>query len=133
MLHTGGAYYVRGQARERLHRYLVYFQRYLLTKPLLPTHVEFAILDTFENLEELARAAAVAALVKARTGGAKAGPKGKKKAYAEAAKLEAITATATAEVLSMGPLFARYDSMEAVQGAIEALEVKPYEEPQVRG
>ena len=66
-LNTCGAYYVRGQAKERLSRYLVYFQRYLLSKPLLPTHIEFAILDTFDNLEELARSAAIASAVKAKS------------------------------------------------------------------
>jgi hypothetical protein len=66
-LNTCGAYYVRGQAKERLSRYLVYFQRYLLTKPLLPTHIEFAILDTFDNLEELARSAAIASAVKSKS------------------------------------------------------------------
>ena len=66
-LNTCGAYYVRGQAKERLSRFLVYFQRYLLCKPLLPTHIEFAILDTFDNLEELARAAAIASAVKIRS------------------------------------------------------------------
>ena len=66
-LNTCGAYYVRGQAKERLSRYLVYFQRYLLSKPLLPTHIEFAILDTFDNLEELARSAAIASAVKLKS------------------------------------------------------------------
>ena len=38
-----------------------------MCKPLLPTHIEFAILDTFDNLEELARAAAIASAVKVRS------------------------------------------------------------------
>jgi hypothetical protein len=41
--------------KEKLNRFLVYFQRYLLTKQFIPIHIEFSILDTFDNLEELAR------------------------------------------------------------------------------
>ena len=33
----------------------------------MPTHIEFAILDTFDNLEELARAAAITSGVKVRS------------------------------------------------------------------
>jgi regulator of nonsense transcripts 2 len=117
-LNTCGAYYVRGQAKDRLSRYLVYFQRYLLTKPLLPTHIEFAILDTFDNLEELARAAAIASLVKTRIPLA---PKGKSVTVTAAA----VKAAATSDILSAGPIFPRYDSIDLAQAAIEVLEVKP--------
>lgn len=55
ILNTCGVYYVRGLMKEKLNRFLVYFQRYLLTKQLIPLHIEFAILDTFDSLEELAR------------------------------------------------------------------------------
>ena len=55
ILNTCGVYYVRGQTKEKLMRFLVYFQRYLLTKQFIPLHIEFMILDTFDNLEELAR------------------------------------------------------------------------------
>jgi hypothetical protein len=55
ILNTCGVYYVRGQAREKLNKFLVYFQRYLLTKQFIPLHVEFAILDMFDYLEELAK------------------------------------------------------------------------------
>lgn len=48
LLNTCGNYYVRGSSRDKLARFLTYFQRFLLTKPALPIHVEFAILDTFE-------------------------------------------------------------------------------------
>jgi len=55
ILNTCGMYYVRGLMKEKLNRFLVYFQRYLLTKQFIPIHIEFSILDTFDNLEELAR------------------------------------------------------------------------------
>jgi regulator of nonsense transcripts 2 len=122
-LNTCGAYYVRGQAKERLTRFLVYFQRYLLTKPLLPTHIEFAVLDCFDSLEELARAAAIEVALKARQS-ALAQSSGK---ALKAPTVVALTAIVTAEVNTAGAQFPRYDSMEGVQAAIEALEVKPEE------
>ena len=58
--HTGfflvdKGFFLQGQAKEKLSKFLVYFQRYMLTKQFIPLHVEFSILDTFDNLEELAR------------------------------------------------------------------------------
>lgn len=57
LLNTCGIYYVRGHLKEKLHKFFIYFQRYLLTKQLIPLHIEFSILDTFDYLEELAREA----------------------------------------------------------------------------
>ena len=144
---------------------------------MLPLHIEFAILDTFDNLEELARAAAIATGVKAKSSSAAsaAAAKGKGKRHAEAVlKLDQITAVVTAEVYALGPMFPRYgrslsfvssinrycskkpighthtfpcltlsclvllcygscpiccrfDSLETVEAAIAALEVKPEE------
>ena len=129
-LNTCGAYYVRGQAKERLTRFLVYFQRYLLTKPLLPTHIEYAVLDMLDNLEELARTAAAAAIVKVKQNAAQNSAKG---AALSPAVLATIAATAMTEVIAAGPQFARYDTMETVQAAIEALETKPEESRQDDG
>lgn len=56
LLNTCGAYYVRGPVKDKLNRFLVYFQRYLFSKPFIPMHIEFAILDTLDNLEELCNA-----------------------------------------------------------------------------
>lgn len=58
MLQTVGSYFVSGTVKERMVRFVTYFQRYLLTKQFIPMHVEFTILDTFDYLEEQARAAA---------------------------------------------------------------------------
>jgi regulator of nonsense transcripts 2 len=55
ILNTCGVYYVRGHSKEKLTKFLTYFQRYLLTKQYIPLHIEFTILDTLDNLEELAR------------------------------------------------------------------------------
>ena len=57
ILNTCGIYYVKATAREKLCRFLLYFQRYLFTKRFVPMQVEFTILDTFDKLEDLARAA----------------------------------------------------------------------------
>ena len=56
LLNTSAMYFMRGLMRLRLEEYLLYFQRYLLSKPMLPSHVEFAVLDTYDNLEHFARA-----------------------------------------------------------------------------
>lgn len=55
VLNSCGQYYVRGHGKDKLTRFLTYFQRYLLTKQYVPLHIEFCILDTLDNLEELAR------------------------------------------------------------------------------
>ncbi len=104
LLNTCGLYFVRGLAKERMNKFLLYFQRYLLTKQHIPLHVEFGILDTLDSLEELAREALAAQQKKA------AGGRGRGAAAAVAA---APTAA----------LFARYDSMEQVQAVIDAYEL----------
>lgn len=58
LLGTCGSYFVKGAAKERLQEFLAYFQRYLFCKPALPLHTEFAVLDLFDNLEQMARDAA---------------------------------------------------------------------------
>ena len=55
LLNACGSYYMRGITRQKLNRFLVYFQRYLLSKDSIPLHVEFMVLDAFDSLEELAR------------------------------------------------------------------------------
>jgi hypothetical protein len=40
--------------REKLDDFLLYFQRYLLCKPFLPSHIEFTVLDVYDNLEQFA-------------------------------------------------------------------------------
>jgi regulator of nonsense transcripts 2 len=55
LLNTTGMYFVADAAKDKLSRFLLYFQRYLLTKQMVPLHVEFTILDTLDTLEELAR------------------------------------------------------------------------------
>lgn len=55
LLNTCGEYYVRGALREKMNKFLTYFQRYLLTKQFVPLHIEFCILDTMDYLEKLAK------------------------------------------------------------------------------
>jgi regulator of nonsense transcripts 2 len=57
LLNTTGGYYVSGNAKERLIRFLSIFQRFLLIRPGLPMHIEFCVLDLFDRLELLAREA----------------------------------------------------------------------------
>jgi regulator of nonsense transcripts 2 len=107
ILNTCGMYYVRGSSKEKLSRFLVYFQRYLLTKQFVPMHVEFTILDTFDNLEELAREATAETIATA---------------VAKAAKKKGVDSKA----IPIAPTveFPRYDSLEAVQKVIDQYEGK---------
>lgn len=54
LLNSCGVYFLRGMLRDKLDEFLLYFQRYLLSKPYLPSHIEFAVLDLYENLEQAA-------------------------------------------------------------------------------
>eukprot|EP01114_Cavostelium_apophysatum_P008182 TRINITY_DN2050_c0_g1_i2.p1 TRINITY_DN2050_c0_g1~~TRINITY_DN2050_c0_g1_i2.p1 ORF type:complete len:1232 (-),score=430.22 TRINITY_DN2050_c0_g1_i2:182-3877(-) len=50
LLDTCGQYFDRGSSKRKLDRYLTFFQRYILSKPLIPMDVEFAISDSLEVL-----------------------------------------------------------------------------------
>ena len=55
LANTCGEYFSTGANKEKFSRFLVYFQRYLLCKQAVPMHIEFAILDMFDQLEEYAK------------------------------------------------------------------------------
>jgi hypothetical protein len=116
LLNTSGMYFVHGVARQKLSRFLTYFQRYLLTKQFIPLHVEFSILDCFDSLEEQAQEAAAESQ-------RKKGPKGAAAAAAAAAAVGAPSGCSAS-----GTIFVRYDSLEAVQAEIDVLESVPEEE-----
>ena len=50
VLETCGGYFDRGVAKRKLDVFLVYFQRYLLTKSALPMDVEFDVQDLLDLL-----------------------------------------------------------------------------------
>ncbi|KAK9806738.1 hypothetical protein WJX72_000988 [[Myrmecia] bisecta] len=50
LLETCGQYFGKGSAARRLDRFLLYFQRYVLAKPMLPLDVEFDVQDLLEHL-----------------------------------------------------------------------------------
>jgi regulator of nonsense transcripts 2 len=50
LLETCGSYFDRGSSKAKLDRYLVYFQRYILSKGSLPMDVEFDVQDLLEFL-----------------------------------------------------------------------------------
>lgn len=50
LLDTCGQYFDRGTSKKKLDRYLVYFQRYILSKSYIPMDVDFMISDTLEAL-----------------------------------------------------------------------------------
>ncbi|ONK66025.1 uncharacterized protein A4U43_C06F3400 [Asparagus officinalis] len=50
LLQTCGHYFDRGSSKRKLDRFLIYFQRYVLSKGALPLDVEFDIQDMFAEL-----------------------------------------------------------------------------------
>lgn len=50
LLVTCGRYFSRGSAKRKLHKYLVYFQRYLLSKPSILIDLEFMVDDMVERV-----------------------------------------------------------------------------------
>ena len=105
LLNTCGMYFVKGKPKEKLTRFLVYFQRYLLTKQFIPMHVEFTILDCFDALEEQAREAA------------KDGRKPVGRGTSRFATMEVA-----------GPMFPRFETLETAQAAVDVYEEVPEEE-----
>jgi regulator of nonsense transcripts 2 len=51
ILQVSGHYFTRGAARAKLDRFLLFFQRYLLTKEELPADLEFDWSDLFQQLK----------------------------------------------------------------------------------
>ena len=111
ILKTCGSFFVSIGTRSRLARYLTYFQRWLLTKPSLPVHVEYLILDTFDALEEGVYKADLKVLEKKKGVSKK---RDSRKALHEAGKLLARE----------GPAFPRFETMAAVMDAIGAIEAR---------
>jgi len=109
LLNTCGMYYVRGKLKDQLSRFLIYFQRYLLTKQFIPLHVEFTILDTFDLLEDLAKEAQKEALLKAskvakNSGGA------------------SVINNDSYALTTVGWIFPRFDHFDKVQQVINGFE-----------
>merc|ERR1712062_405388 len=50
LLDTCGKYFDRGSTKKRLDRFLLYFQKYYLSKEYIPLDVEFMICDTFDAI-----------------------------------------------------------------------------------
>lgn len=114
LLNTTGVYFVRGSAKDKLNRFLTYFQRYLLTKQMIPMHVEFTILDTFDHLDNLAKEAILEKLPQQQQSQQAAGKGNSKNSKAAAIDLDDLVIT--------GYQFVRFDNFEAAQQAVEVLE-----------
>lgn len=52
LINTSGEYYVNHLYKKKLDDFLLYFQRYLNHKIAVPLHVEYAILDMYDRLDE---------------------------------------------------------------------------------
>lgn len=52
LINAVGEFFVSGSNKKKLGEFLVFFQRYLRSKPTIPMHVEFAIRDMYDHLEE---------------------------------------------------------------------------------
>ena len=105
VLNACGGNFARPGTRTRLEQFLLYFQRWLLSKPTLPVHVEFAVLDLFDGLD--VKAAEIAAPQKTAASGTGARGTGDK-----SIKRETLPAFS----------FKRYNSIEAANSAIQEME-----------
>ena len=117
LLNTCGMYYVRGKSKEQLSRYLIYFQRYLLTKQFIPLHVEFTILDTFDLLEDLAKEALKEALVKASKS-----TKNSSSSGGGGGVIVMNNNDSLAQMMTAGWIFPRFDHFDKVQQVINGFE-----------
>lgn len=109
LLNACGQYFVLGTLKDKLAVYLMYFQRYLLCKgAMVPRHIEFAVLDTLDALEEAARTAMLETQQAAK-------PAAHKKRGAHGKREES-------ESLPKEFVYARYATLESVQSAVAAYE-----------
>ena len=123
LLNCCAVYFMRGSLREKLDEFLLYFQRYLLSKPILPSHVEFAVLDLYDTLEQYSRdelRRSLKDLLIKEKEKSKGGGK-KRKANPEIRALKEKIANPSAS-------FARLVSYEEVEGIILARERKKQED-----
>ena len=109
MLQACGMYFVRGLSRMKLEEFLLYFQKYLLCKPALPTHVEFSVLDMFDSLEQYAH-----------------------DVLKKAAKSKASKGGKKADEVTTEVCFKRYTSLDEVCAAVSELESKKDEAVKTR-
>lgn len=122
LLKTCGHYFaVSAILKGKLSTFLTYFQRYLICKPAgLPFHVEFAVLDVFDSLEETVNEA-IAKKERAKEDHRKPNSKRQK----QQRLLEAQAAAAA--VAARGNNFTRYGNFEQVQLAIDVVELNVLE------
>ena len=111
---------MKGSLKDKLTKFLMYFQRYLMTKSTIPMHIEFTLLDTFDMLESCGREIALETYLKTKSRierDAMTNKKGKKKG--DNNKDKDITTTDGGEDAILSSLvFPRYDSMSEVEAAI---------------
>ena len=95
LLGACGAYFDRGAARAKLDRYLLYFQRYLLSKPQLPMDQAFDVADLLQALrpkmrraERFADACAAVAAAEAAEAAQAAAQRGAETIYEEEEPME---------------------------------------------
>jgi regulator of nonsense transcripts 2 len=115
IVNSCGSYFGSGALKDRMNLFFMYFQRYLLCKVNIPLHIEFAVLDSLDALEQNARGLIIQAQTKAmEAASAREAAKAKGK-RPKRAKVPEIN-------LPKEFLSTRYNSMEVVQAAIAAWE-----------
>jgi regulator of nonsense transcripts 2 len=105
LIRSVASYFVKGNLKDKLNHFLLHFQKYLFFKSSLPSHVEFTILDLFDDLEAMA----ISARMKDRQ--SKKLTKEQKAAIA-------------AELASMPLSFPRYESLDALQAELDKIQAE---------
>ena len=113
---------MKGSLKDKLAKFLMYFQRYLMTKTTIPMHIEFTLLDTFDMLESCGREIALESYLKTKSRNERdakmktSNKKNNKKG--DERKDTATNADGDEDAILSSLVFPRYDSMSEVEAAI---------------
>lgn len=122
LLNTTGSYFVRGVAKDKLNRFLAYFQWYLLTKQMIPMHIEFTILDCFDALDNLAKEAAMEDMRKSLAAKVTGGDSRRESKRSTSKKAGTTTMPVVTEWMVSGYQFTRFDTFDTAHLAVEGYE-----------
>ena len=115
---------MKGSLKDKLTKFLMYFQRYLMTKTTIPMHIEFTLLDTFDMLESCGREIALETYLKTKSRNERdakmktSNKKSNKKGDNTKDTTTMDIADGSEDAILSSLVFPRYDSMSEVEAAI---------------
>ena len=119
---------MKGSLKDKLTKFLMYFQRYLMTKSTIPMHIEFTLLDTFDMLESCGREIALETYLKTKSRNERdvkmktSNKKNNKKGDDTKDTTTMDIADGSEDAILSSLVFPRYDSMAEVEAAIRQYE-----------